>query len=903
MANFPSECVVSENDRVESEENLHLQELREHAADYETDVPNCDGDENNNMYIDQDSACNLEQRDTTPTHTTVKFKEQTQQNDNKTRQNAPATGFDNAVNFDSSSKESGKKRREKNFVQPSEGIVVYLQMDNGVRMEYHEVPQKYYSSELCWLIVKDTGIKYDGFKLLSNGEQLKPMVPLEELADISGIVKLDLNLYDREKDSGKIYLGERFLTSKSGLNVKVVVRKTFIGMGPCGAENVLRVTVDQAGKPIKKEVHVQWLPKDHHKLFLGGYRHTISKKRYLHAYSQTRGLPRPNSEVQVFSRDTQTYRMKHFGQATVNHMSTQFSKPGFFVSNYQDQLRTPGVYETADEYLARILKQIIVIQKYTRRWLAKRYVDRLRKIRNAFEQWKREHENTLKRDREKRVNEDLERRLHPKCRADFDRLFNALEQWRRSELAKIDRQQLSTAERKAALALLLDDETELISAIGRHQLCASKKGRETAQVNLLRKAAAPVRWISSINGRPLEIETPQTLRAKELLDIYISLSMECLTKEERLDILLTAKRITGVYQLKICKEIVSLIDREAELMMRGVREDQLRGLRRRILSRFVKFSEIPQVNPEIAKYLSVPSGDREKIADALKGNVQYCLSCDRYLKTSEFPLSARVNRLAPCMSCRRQDNRARKRSDLAPYQHILVELRRNETELVQNARKQAHEEAKEAEIQRLERGETPHPESIMELDGTDPNVLNTNPYPFLVNKEDIQFLIDEVWERRSVLSGWLDITDLVLTRWRISEPWSPWNTILLTREEAEAHVKLGNFSLELAYADALLNTVNQRLVMGQNAFRRLRNNGIRMACEQVITAQRMKNPENTAEWLRERRQELPPLVPHQQLETDDEARHKATYQPPTFQLPAIRGEKAWIDVNKEIQSA
>lgn len=529
-------------------------------------------------------------------------------------------------------------------------------------------------------------------------------------------------------------------------------------------------------------------------------------------------------------------------------------------------------------------------------------MDRLRKIRDAFESWKEEHENNLRNDREKRLNQDLERRLHPKCRADFDRLFNALEQWRQSEVAKIDRQELSPAERKAALALLIDEETELISAIGRHQLCASKKGIETAQVNMLKKAAAPIRWISSINEKPLEIETPQTLRAKELLDIYISLSMECLTVEERLDILLTTKRIAGAYQLKICKEIVNLIEREAELMMRGVKEDHLKGLRRRILSRFVKFSEIPQVNPEIGNYLRVPIGDRKKIAEALRGDVQYCLSCDRYLKTSEFPLSARANRLAPCMSCRRQDNRARKRSDLAPYQHILVELRKNETNLVQKARKQAQENAKEEVIRRLERGESPHFERVMEIDGTDPNVLNTNPYPFLMNKEDIQFLVDEVWERRSVLSGWLDITDLVLTRWRLNEPWSPWNTILLTREEAEAHEKLGKFSLELAYADALLNTVNQRLVMGQNAFHRLRKNGIRMAYDQVLTAQRMKNPENTSEWLRERRQRLPPLVLHQEVETDAEARHKATYQPPNFQMPAIRGEKTWNDVTKAVHS-
>ncbi|KAA3680650.1 uncharacterized protein DEA37_0003245 [Paragonimus westermani] len=775
-------------------------------------------------------------------------------------------------------------------------ISVHLLTECGTRLEFTSVPRKYYASDLTVLVVRDTGLKHDQFRILHNDEQVKPLKPLDELVNEHGLAQLNLEVKNIEENSKKLCLGARTITFKSGLTIDVICRKVFVADTPCSLEDVLVLHQEKDGMTKNQYISINWLSPSYHKPFLGGYRHKLSNNRYHHACAQTKPLVRKVPEVLVYSRDTQTYRMKHFGQTTVNHMSTQFPKPGFFVSSHKDQLKVPGRYETADEYLTRILRDVITIQKYTRRWLAKRRVNKLRQLRDAYLEWERQHEESLKNDKEAQAKHDFERRLHPRTQADFDRLFNALEQWKREEIAKINAQSLTSAERKAALALLLDEEAELIAAIGRHQLCASQKGNERAQLNLLKKAAAPIRWTSSINGRQLEVETPQTLRGKELLDILISLRLDCLTQEERLDVLLVAKRTVGQYQYKISKEIAGLIDREAELIVRGIRAEQLKGLRRRINNQFIKFAEMPEVNPEIANYISVPTGSREKVSESLKGDVHYCLSCDRYLRNTAFSLGARANRLAPCTSCLRLDNRARKRSDLDPYQRILCELRRKEMELVEVAREQAKADAQEAELARLEQSEPRQPETIIKTDGTDSNVPNSNPFPFLVNKEDIRFLVDDIWERRSILSGWLDINDLVLARWRLNEPWSPWNTIVVTREEAEAHEKLRKFPLELAYADAMLNMVNERLVMGRNAFPRLHKNGIKMAYEQEFAVQRMQKPEATQEWLQEKRQRLPPLVEHHTLLGASAERHRPVYQPPEYVLPAIRSGKTLQEV-------
>ena len=48
-----------------------------------------------------------------------------------------------------------------------------------------------------------------------------------------------------------------------------------------------------------------------------------------------------------------------------------------------------------------------------------------------------------------------------------------------------------------------------------------------------------------------------------------------------------------------------MIDREADLLMRGVREGNLEGLRKRISTLFLQYIKTPTFNPEAAKLLKV----------------------------------------------------------------------------------------------------------------------------------------------------------------------------------------------------------------------------------------------------------------------------------------------------------
>ena len=63
--------------------------------------------------------------------------------------------------------------------------------------------------------------------------------------------------------------------------------------------------------------------------------------------------------------------------------------------------------------------------------------------------------------------------------------------------------------------------------------------------------------------------------------------------------------------------------------------------------------------------------------------------------------------------------------------------------------------------------------------------------PFF-QEPDLRYLVENIWNSQSVLSAHEDLFDLILVRWNKYEEWSPWNCILLTKEEASAHAKLEN---------------------------------------------------------------------------------------------------------------
>uniref|UniRef100_A0A8C4RGP6 IQ motif and ubiquitin domain containing n=1 Tax=Erpetoichthys calabaricus TaxID=27687 RepID=A0A8C4RGP6_ERPCA len=464
------------------------------------------------------------------------------------------------------------------------------------------------------------------------------------------------------------------------------------------------------------------------KPFIGGYRHTMTGAEFHHAAVQTIPKKRPDKEIEEFCRDTQTVDEKTQQQQTNNTTSTQMSKIGCYVSNITDRLLAPGMYMTAEEYHARRLHATLVIQTHTRRWLATRYVQQLRNQKMLYLEWVEQEALRRKLEKENRMKRDFERRMNPKTKEDFELVFSTLEQWRQEEMDHISAT-LTGTDRKAALCALLEQEAQIIACIGRHKLTAGDENVKKSVKAFLEKW----KWIH-----------PDTIRARELKDLYASVNMTSLTQEERLDVLLILKHTVQEHDCKLTQEIVELIDREEDLLTRGVKKVSLEGLRQRISTLFLQYIKTPLFNPEVIRLLKVPQDPL-----TLRKNIYLCSGCNRYLTSSEFKITTRSSAIGRCQHCYLLENEAHHREEYSEYRDMLKHLRQTEADYPVKGK-----------------------------------------IACLIQEKDLQYLLEAIWGVQSALSAWDELSELVLVRWNKYVEWSPWNCILLTKDEAKAHFKL-----------------------------------------------------------------------------------------------------------------
>ncbi|XP_030606869.1 IQ and ubiquitin-like domain-containing protein isoform X2 [Archocentrus centrarchus] len=503
--------------------------------------------------------------------------------------------------------------------------------------------------------------------------------------------------------------------------------------------DVITVQVE-ADEGVLQQVVVEIERPCQQKAFLGGYRHRLTGLEYHHAAVQTLPKRRADRGVAVFSRDTQTVELKSQAQQCPVDASTQMTGIGCYVSCMNDKLVSPGKYTTADEYHDRRLRAVIRLQTYARRWLAQQAVDHLRKEKTRRIAWLEMQERRRNEEREEQLRGRRQRWLNPQRLEDLNLLYQALEKWRNEEEQRISLS-LRGAERKAALCTLLDQEMDFIAAIGRHRIAIHNDNYDKAVRNFLDKSASP-HHRRVADGRLIEIDTQDTIRARELRDLYNNISLITVSQEQRLHFLMTLKHT--VKECQLTRDIVDLVDREVDLMTRGVKTASLEGLRKRICTLLLQYIKTPAFNPEVAKLLKVPQNPSQ-----LKNDMLLCQYCHRYLRSTDFVMSMSGSLHRQCHCCARLNNIARLRNDFSFYKNILMRLRGDEQRL--------NTEAK---------------------------------IPFLLQVQDMQYLVEAVWSSRSALSASSDLYNLVFVRWDRQKDWSPWNCILLSKEETSAHLEV-----------------------------------------------------------------------------------------------------------------
>eukprot|EP01135_Chromosphaera_perkinsii_P002035 Nk52_evm82s215 gene=Nk52_evmTU82s215 len=531
----------------------------------------------------------------------------------------------------------------------------------------------------------------------------------------------------------------------------------------------------------EKTVTVQIVIETAEKQFLGGYKDKRNGKE-LHNASTNTMYKRSShySDVQKFCRDAQTVFEASVHQQTKCDNSTQMTSSSVYVSTSDDYEMEPGPYFTSQDWLCQRTAMAIKIQSFVRGCFGRRRARYFRQRKDDIDKMAREWKEMRRLRAEDMEVKAHNRRIAPRTKEDFEVLYAELEEWRARELEEISNPHLDEDEKKAKLMNILAQETKCISALDRLKVEANEDNRQRAIIKLMEAMSASKKW-PAYNGTICEVETPVTLRAKELMCLYQSLVSNHNIIDERLDVLLQVKYTVKEFKCDLTTEIVSLIDREADMLLRGLCKNKLGGLRRRVANLFWRFIETPEFNPASTVHQPVPPTNEKDLEEftAIHGKykVYYCRSCCQYLPSTSFRIEMVMKKFTRCKNCQYEANLGGKREANKLYVELLKKIR-----------------------------------IVEERNGE-------NELLYLIQEGDMQHLVEKIWGGQSALSGWNQIQDLMVVRWNKSVPLSPWNCIVLTEFEAEGHIK--SSVKETFYSTELIERVEQKHFQAKQFFKQL----------------------------------------------------------------------------------
>lgn len=359
------------------------------------------------------------------------------------------------------------------------------------------------------------------------------------------------------------------------------------------------------------------------KPYLGGFRHKQQGIVYHHASIQTpqdqtqsktghrqqpmaAGQDRAQQQQEgagggvKLTRQTQTVKETSCSSQTVREAATQMAKTGLLLNCSGDRVLTPRPYVTAAVVEQQREAAALTIQRFSRGWFARKRAGVLRDIKAERDAFLAETAAESAQVAYDQKRHEVERRTHPLSKADFALLEAELESWRQQQTAAIKNAGLVHQEEQAALQLLLAKETRLLHTLDKLRVAATQEKRATARQKVLGALAQPKTWPLS-NGKKVLVHTPLTVRAAELQQLYCGLTLPSLSLDERLDVLLHVKWVAKEWDSSATRELVELIDREADLLNRGRSPKTLDGLRKRIAGLFLTCCQNPAFNSEAAR--------------------------------------------------------------------------------------------------------------------------------------------------------------------------------------------------------------------------------------------------------------------------------------------------------------
>lgn len=322
---------------------------------------------------------------------------------------------------------------------------------------------------------------------------------------------------------------------------------------------------------------------------------------------------------------------------------TQMEAIGLYIDPRKDKVMKPSKYFDADEWEGKLLSVVLYLQKMMRGFFARK-TKRLYKDQERRKQEEKEALEEEERIREEIKNKkEIERRMHPKSQNDFVLLKKELEVWVANETLRIKSSNLSEDDKTLALQELLHKEISLLQTIEKLKISANKENKTEKISTFLKKMSQDKEWVRH-DGHPIFVETPLTKTAEKLEEQFKNLNSSTSVDVRLKNLLEFKKLMEGYYQENKCvliQEIISLIERESDMLQRGRPESSLEGncrlknnffiyiftfilgLRQRLNNLYLSFIEVPKFNPEAGRFQIIPKNYLKNLYKVKKGEGDY----------------------------------------------------------------------------------------------------------------------------------------------------------------------------------------------------------------------------------------------------------------------------------------
>ncbi|XP_008201125.1 IQ motif and ubiquitin-like domain-containing protein [Tribolium castaneum] len=525
-------------------------------------------------------------------------------------------------------------------------------------------------------------------------------------------------------------------------------------------------TSDEGIKDVVVEVENRAIIKP----FLGGYVDTHSGLEYHHGYTQT-GPPKPKIPPEMKNhRDTQTYFMRNRKLDMPYGHATQMAAENLWIPAVGDRILTPGPYETADEREKRldVEGKVRVIQRYFRAWLTRK---RLKEYSEEYHKRIRlmlEREELERREDLERKKRDLISRVFPRTAADFSMLYAMTERWKKAEIKRIIEMHCGPA-RIAEFYLLLEKEIQILRCIDELRLKLKNDRKIQKEIDFFKTIGDPWTFKSTYKNIPVVVDTLETQKGRTFRELYEAICDPTLDGSNRMLVFLELRRGLESHNCVISNELVDLIDRACELLARGFESRHIETLQKRIEALLLHHFQQSECNEGVTNRYN------RLTEKAMKENLFYCHSCKKLKPIECYNVGVKTNAAKICATCRFIDRSKEPWIDISPYRFILRQIRKNERLL---------------------------------------HALSS--IAFIIQDKDIYYLVTHIWHGHSALSECDNIYQLRLCRWDKTKDWSPWNCILLTAEEAKAHLKIDK--LEDVYDEHFLSNVFNKHALTKKYF-------------------------------------------------------------------------------------